>query len=139
VLVQLAQSDAQILSCFPVMLQLRPFLEMTDFVKRVREQMLAGYQLAFLTTANRVVAVAGFRISQNLAYGKFLYVDDLVVDETERSHGYGEQLFNWLIKYAKQNHCQQLTLDSGVQRFEAHRFYLRHRMKIASHHFSLDL
>jgi GNAT superfamily N-acetyltransferase len=137
--VQLAETNAQILACFPVILQLRPFLEITDFVKRVREQMLAGYQLAFLATDNRVVAVAGFRISQNLAYGKFLYVDDLVVDETERSHGYGEQLFNWLIEYAKQNHCQQLHLDSGVQRFDAHRFYLRHRMKIASHHFSLDL
>jgi ribosomal protein S18 acetylase RimI-like enzyme len=54
--------------------------------------MLAGYQLAFLATDNRVVAVAGFRISQNLAYGKFLYVDDLVVDETARSHGYGKFL-----------------------------------------------
>jgi GNAT superfamily N-acetyltransferase len=139
VLVQLAQSDAQILACFPVMLQLRPFLEITDFVKRVREQMLAGYQLAFITTDNRVVAVAGFRIAQNLASGKFLYVDDLIVDNIERSQGYGKQLFNWLVEYAKQNSCQQLHLDSGVQRFEAHRFYLRHRMKIASHHFLLDL
>lgn len=137
--VQLAQSDAQILACFPVMLQLRPFLEIADFVKRVREQMLAGYQLAFFAIDNRVVAVAGLRISQNLAWGKFLYVDDLIVDETERSHGYGKQLFNWLIQYAKQNHCQQLHLDSGVQRFDAHRFYLRHRMKIASHHFLLEL
>ncbi|MGZ5001726.1 MAG: GNAT family N-acetyltransferase, partial [Chthoniobacterales bacterium] len=30
-------------------------------------------------------------------------------------------------------------LDSGVQRFDAHRFYLMKRMKISSHHFSLEL
>jgi hypothetical protein len=30
-------------------------------------------------------------------------------------------------------------LDSGVQRFGAHRFYLRRRMDITSHHFALDL
>jgi hypothetical protein len=30
-------------------------------------------------------------------------------------------------------------LDSGVQRFGAHRFYLRRRMNITSHHFAIDL
>ncbi|MGX1791676.1 hypothetical protein ACWIDW_01820 [Microbacterium sp. NPDC055312] len=32
--------------------------------------------------------------------------------------------------------CRQLDLDSGVQRFDAHRFYLRERMNIDAHHFS---
>jgi coproporphyrinogen III oxidase len=33
----------------------------------------------------------------------------------------------------------ELHLDSGVQRFDAHRFYLRHRMAIVGHHFALPL
>ena len=28
---------------------------------------------------------------------------------------------------------------TGVQRFAAHRFYLQQRMRIASHHFALEL
>jgi hypothetical protein len=32
-----------------------------------------------------------------------------------------------------------LDLDSGVTRFDAHRFYLRERMHIQSHHFALAL
>jgi GNAT superfamily N-acetyltransferase len=74
-----------------------------------------------------------------LAWGQFLYVYDLVVDEAERSKGYGQKLLTWLIEFAQHHNCQQLHLDSGVQRFDAHRFYLQQRMNITSHHFSTNL
>jgi GNAT superfamily N-acetyltransferase len=78
-------------------------------------------------------------ISESLAWGKFLYIDDLVSKSGDRSKGYGGELFDWLIDYARAENCQQLTLDSGVQRFAAHRFYLRRRMEITSHHFTIKL
>jgi hypothetical protein len=145
--IQLAESDAQILSCFPTLSQLRPHLELDQFLDQVRRQQQQGYQLVYIDVEGRSVAVAGFRVLENLFAGKFMYVDDLVVDEEVRplrylrssAKRYGQIVFNWLIAYAKQQDCQQLHLDSGVQRFDAHRFYLRQRMKIASHHFSLDL
>ncbi len=137
--IQLAESDSQISGCFLVMSQLRPHLEQVKFVEQVRYQMKEGYQLAFLQVEGQTVAVAGFRISTCLASGKFLYIDDLVADELTRSQGYGQQLFQWLIKYAKNHNCEHLSLDSGVQRFKAHRFYLIQRMSITSHHFSIEL
>lgn len=121
------------------MAQLRPHLRLENFVEQVQRQSQSGYQLASLKREDRVVAVAGFIISECLAWGKYLYVYDLAVDETVRSKGYGQELFEWLIKFAKNRDCTQLELDSGVQRFEAHRFYLRQRMSIKSHHFSLTL
>ncbi|NJK48801.1 GNAT family N-acetyltransferase [Candidatus Gracilibacteria bacterium] len=138
-LIELAESDLQILNCFAVISQLRPHLERVSFVARVRHQMEMGYQLAFLETDNRTFAVAGFRISECLAWGKFLYVDDLIVDEVARSRGWGHHLFQWLIEYAKHHQCEQLHLDSGVQRFDAHRFYFQQRMSITSHHFAMKL
>ena len=81
--------------------------------------------------------MAGIRVMENLAWGKFLYVDDLVTASAARSQGYGDKLFDWLLDYARAGGCEQLHLDSGVQRFEAHRFYLRKRMSISSHHFSM--
>ncbi|MCW5313957.1 GNAT family N-acetyltransferase [Nostoc sp. KVJ3] len=137
--IQLAKFDFQILGCFPIILQLRPHLEEAKFIEQVRYQMKEGYQLAFLELEEQAVAVAGFRISTCLASGKFLYIDDLVVDELKRSQGYGKQLFQWLIEYAKNHGCEHLSLDSGVQRFAAHRFYLMERMSITSHHFSMKL
>jgi GNAT superfamily N-acetyltransferase len=137
--IQLAESDTQILSCFPTLSQLRPHLEQDQFLDQVHRQQKQGYQIVFIEVENRAVAVAGFRVSENLFAGRFMYVDDLVVDEKVRSQQHGQNLFNWLIAYAKQQGCVQLDLDSGVQRFAAHRFYLRQRMNIVSHHFSLGL
>ena len=137
--VRLAETDDEIRSCFPVMSQLRPHLAAEDFVPRVRRQQVSGYRLAFLEDAGRVAAVAGFRLLENLAWGRFLYVDDLVTDADSRSAGHGERLLAWLVAEAERNGCDGFHLDSGVQRFGAHRFYLRHRMDITSHHFARKL
>jgi hypothetical protein len=62
---------------------LRPAHEDLDaFVERIdRQQRPEGYRLvgAFTTDGGRAaaVAVAGFRTGHNLAWGHFLYVDDL--------------------------------------------------------------
>jgi GNAT superfamily N-acetyltransferase len=137
--IQLNASDSQILECFPILAQLRPHLIQESFVEQVQRQSQNGYQLASLKQEGQVLAVAGFGISECLAWGKYLYVYDLAVDEAVRSKGYGQELFEWLIEFAKHRDCSQLELDSGVQRFDAHRFYLRQRMSITSHHFSLGL
>jgi GNAT superfamily N-acetyltransferase len=127
------------MKCFAILSQLRPHLKQENFLTQVQRQQQQGYQLAFLDREDQTIAVAGFRISECLAWGQHLYVYDLVVKETERSQGYGQQLFEWLIEFAKLHNCQQLHLDSGVQRFAAHRFYLQQQMHISSHHFSFLL
>lgn len=138
--IRTADTDADIQRCHPVMAELRPHIPESDFVARVRrQQQESGYRLVFREDASRVQAVAGFRIAEFLAWGRILYVDDLVTAEAARSHGHGEALFAWLVAHARAAGCAQLHLDSGVQRFGAHRFYLRQRMDITSHHFALKL
>jgi GNAT superfamily N-acetyltransferase len=137
--VAIAQSRKEILRCYPVMAQLRPHLSESDFLERVERQAREGYALAFAEDAGRVVSVAGFRLANSLAWGRFLYVDDLVTDERERSKGYGRELIAWLIEHAKASACDQFHLDSGVQRFGAHRFYLKTGMDITCHHFGMKL
>jgi GNAT superfamily N-acetyltransferase len=138
--ISIASSIQEITDCFPVVRELRSHLELTSFITQVqRQQQQFNYQLVYLQVDRTIQAVAGFRISESLAWGKFLYVDDLVSKSDDRSKGYGGELFNWLIDYARTENCQQLTLDSGVQRFAAHRFYLRQRMEITSHHFTIKL
>jgi len=137
--IALAKTDAEIQSCFVVMAQLRPHLVEAEFVERVRRQQHEGFELAFLMEQKQVKSLAGFRVGNNLAWGKFLYVDDLVTAEDSRSRGYGQKLFDWLLREARKRNCDQLHLDSGVQRFGAHRFYLARRMDITCHHFALKL
>ncbi|HXT11466.1 MAG TPA: GNAT family N-acetyltransferase [Candidatus Angelobacter sp.] len=137
--ISLATNHKDIQRCFPVMAQLRPHLKETEFVERVKRQQEAGYHLAFLAEKIIVKAVAGYRFSESLSWGRFMYVDDLVTAEDSRSQGHGQKLFRWLIGQARGHKCDQLHLDSGVQRFGAHRFYLASRMDIIAHHFAMKL
>ena len=136
----LAETDDQITRCYPVMAELRPHIAEGAFVPQVRRQMDDdGYELAYVETGDGVRAVAGYRFGECLAWGSFLYVDDLVTMASARSAGHGGALLDWLFERARVRHCDELHLDSGVQRFAAHRFYLRKRMDITSHHFAIRL
>ena len=124
--------------CHEVMRELRPhFANRKKFVEQVGRQQREGYLLAFVEADGEVRAVAGYRFLQSLYSGRFLYVDDLVTRAADRSSGYGGKLLDWLVQQARKNNCANLELDSGVQRFDAHRFYFAKRMKISSYHFAL--
>jgi GNAT superfamily N-acetyltransferase len=122
------------------MVQLRPHLDEKTFCDQVERQFeTQQYHLAALESEGVIVAVAGYRHLENLVYGQHLYVDDLITDEAQRGRGFGGQLFDWLVEEARREGCRALHLDSGVQRFAAHRFYLGKRMEITSRHFGLAL
>jgi len=136
----LATTDEEINECYEVMSQLRTHIAREDFLPRVRRQMDDfDFRLAYLKDEGEVKAVAGIRVSEWLHRGKYLEIDDLVAKDGERSKGYGGILFDWIVDLARTEQCNHVRLLSGVQRFEAHRFYLRKRMNIEAHYFSLDI
>ena len=137
--IQLATDPIHIKRCAPVLRELRTFLTEDQIIDRVQQQMTDGYRLAYIEAADIVASVAGYRILCNLTYGKFLYVDDLVTRADRKRAGYAGQLLEWLCEHARDQGCSFFILDSGVQRFEAHRFYLAHRMDITAHHFARKL
>lgn len=133
-------SDEETAATFPVIRQLRPHLEEGEYVGRIGRMRGEGYRLAaVLDDRGRVRCVAGFRVHEFLYTGRHLYVDDLVTDESARSGGHGKRMLDWLASQAKRSGCEQLHLDSGVQRAEAHRFYFREGMRISSYHFVKEL
>ncbi|WP_394174604.1 GNAT family N-acetyltransferase [Thalassotalea litorea] len=119
-----------------LMLMLRPQYSVDSLILAMKDQMQSGYQLGVLIEDNKPVTLAGFNISHKLAWKKHIYLDDLVTDESERGKGYGQKMLNWLQEFALEHGCEQLHLDSGVQRFAAHKLYLNQGYNIASHHFS---
>lgn len=135
-----ATTDDAIAACFPVMVQLRPHLAPESFVARVRQQEAQGYRLvALFDDSGTVRACAGYRFLHQLSQGHVLYVDDLVTDAATRSRGYGQALLRWLERAGREEGCDQLHLDSGSQRHDAHRFYFRERMHIYAYHFARAL
>jgi len=139
-LTDLPPGDERWDGALPVLRELRPHLNAESF----REIYAEGHQQGLRFTAaydedGRCVGVAGWRLVARTFTTRDLYVDDLVTTESGRSRGVGSALLGLLEDRARAAGCSSLHLDSGVQRFEAHRFYLRERMAITSHHFSKEL
>lgn len=137
--IQLATTPEEITACFAVISELRSHLSLEGFIALVeRMQKNHGYALAYLND-DGIKAVAGIRIAEWLYTGKYLEIDDLITTAAERSKGYGAMLFDWVADYAREQECAQLRLVSGVQRADAHRFYLNKGMKFEAKYFSLNL
>jgi GNAT superfamily N-acetyltransferase len=138
--IRTATTESEIRACYPAMHELRPHLSEEAFVSQVQRQMQNhGYVLVYIAAEGEVTAAAGYRIAEFLAWGKACYLDDLVTRESARKHGYGGMLLDWLMNKAEALGCRQFHLDSGVQRHDAHRLYLGHKMQITSHHFAKAL
>jgi GNAT superfamily N-acetyltransferase len=102
-----------------------------------------GYRLSgiFRDDEASALAVAGFREVTALAWGHYLYVDDLSTLPAERGAGHADRLMTWLCGEGRRLSCESLHLDSGVDldRAPAHRLYMRHKLRISCHHFQRDL
>ncbi|HEX4293828.1 MAG TPA: GNAT family N-acetyltransferase [Rhizomicrobium sp.] len=140
-IVKEALTDADIVHLYPAMRELRPHIKTADeFLARVRRQQAgSGWRLIYVEDAGTAVAAAGFRISEWLAWGKALYVDDLICLESHRGRGFAEALMRWMEETARTQGCAQFHLDSGTHRLAAHRFYHRLKLAITSFHFQKTL
>lgn len=125
--------------CFATMAQLRTGLTEERFVAQVVRQQQTGYVLTYGSLEGQVAVVAGWRLRENLVLGQHAYVDDLVTDDAHRGQGYGAAMLEHIAERARAVGCTELLLDSGVQRHEAHRFYLRDRFDIRGYLFVKSL
>lgn len=126
-------------SILPVMAELRTELSEVSMATQIRRQLAVGYEMIAALDDGQVVAVCGFTTGEKLAWGKHIYIDDLVTVSSHQGRGAGKLLLDTVVDLARERGCQSVHLDSGVQRFDAHRFYLKNQFFIASHHFALTL
>lgn len=135
-IVELEPGDLRVGAAAEVMRELRTHLDAGEIAARFERQHAEGYRLAAAFDGEECVAVAGYRLLENLASGRFLYIDDLVTAGHRCSQRFGERLDEYLAGVARAGGCESVQLDSGVQRTEAHRFYERRGYSIVSHHFA---
>lgn len=118
--------------------QLRPQLP-SDYAAKMQRVFAQGGRMVLAAEGERVLGIAVWRCFENTHQGVQVYVDDLITDDAERSRGVGRALIEWLTARAQMLSAAALCLDSGTQRKDAHRFYLRERFEIASFHFNKSL
>lgn len=138
--IKLAMTDEDILLCFPAYKELRPHLhDKGKFVIQVKNQQNAGFKLNFIKDIDTAAACIGYRVLDTLAWGKIIYIDDLITRELGRGKGYANLLLQYVEEQAKQLACNEIHLDTGYQRYDAHRLYLKNGFKMICHHLSKSI
>lgn len=139
-LVDLEPGDPRLAAdVLPVLRQLRPHLTAASFAAVYEQGYAQGLRFMAAYVDGQCAGVAGWRIVANTSALLKLYVDDLVTTEASRSQGVGRELLTELATRAQAAGCKVLDLDSGVQRADAHRFYMREGLTISSFHFARSL
>ena len=138
-LVDLEPGDDRLDEAVDVLRELRPHLTAASFAAVYAEGHSQGLRFTVAYDGGRCVGVAGWRIVATAASLRKLYVDDLVTTAAHRSTGVGRALLDALAQRAEAAGCTALDLDSGVQRADAHRFYMREGLTISSFHFARGL
>jgi ribosomal protein S18 acetylase RimI-like enzyme len=134
------ETAAEIAAGFPVMVQLRSHLADADeLVARVTRQSQQGYRLLAAWRDGVPVALAGYRLAENLIHGKFIYVDDLVAAEAERRGGLGARLLDEVAELGRARGCTRLVLDTALDNVLAHRFYYRQGLLARALRFSREI
>jgi GNAT superfamily N-acetyltransferase len=110
-----------------------------EYEAKMKRVFAGGARMCVAVDGKDVAGVAVYRMHENTFYGKQLYVDDLITDEARRSSGVGRALLGYLEQKARAAGFDNLTLDSGTQRLQAHKFYFREGMAVTSFHFMKKL
>ena len=98
-------------------------------------------RLLVLELDGRIIGSAVLIIMPNLSNRArpWAQVENVVVDESMRSRGYGEQVMRYAIDAARDAGCYKLVLTSNKERADAHRFYRRLGFKVSHEAFRFNL
>nr|WP_314563142.1 GNAT family N-acetyltransferase [uncultured Pseudomonas sp.] len=125
------------LASLTLMRILRPHLDDAErYQAQLQRQAAQGYRLLAALEEGEVVGLAGYRELENLLYGRFLYVDDLVVQPARQRDGLGYRLLAAVRSEALDRGCSHLILDTGLHMPLAQRFYFRQGLLARGLHFA---
>lgn len=128
--------EADLHDAFELMRELRPHLtERAAFLAQMARQFEQHYRMLGAWFGTELVGLAGFRTLENLLYGQFVYVDDLVVAQAWRQNGVGAQLLDSVRREAAREGSAHLVLDTGLHMPLAQRFYFREGLLAKGMHF----
>ncbi|EJM71814.1 acetyltransferase (GNAT) family protein [Pseudomonas sp. GM49] len=125
---------------FDLMRVLRPHVaNPATYVGQLVRQTEQGYRLLAAWDGEQAVGLAGYRELENLLYGRFIYVDDLVVRPDLQRSSLGARLLTAVREEAVQRGCAHFVLDTGLHMPLAQRFYFRQGLLAHGMHFTQNL
>lgn len=73
---------------------------------------------------NKIIDVFGLWFMTRHYVGTSCEPDHVYIDEEQRGKGVGKKVFEWIYIYAKNKGCEASELNSYVENYPSHKFYL---------------
>ncbi len=123
-------SDLQ--AAFDLIMELAIYEKGEDQVKNSVEEMQVDgfgpnsvFEYFVCEREDDIIGIAIYYFRYSTWKGRTLYLEDLVVRESERGYGAGKKLFDAIVKEAKATNCKQVTWQVLDWNEPAIRFYKR--------------
>jgi len=119
---------------------LNPTIEMDTLKKRQTEMFQMGNFVCFGLYYNEdLIGISGGWITVRLYSGKQLEIDNFIIDPKIHSKGYGQQFLKAMEKWALDQNCETVELNTYVQNSGSHKFYFRNNFSILGYHFQKSI
>ncbi|MDG1332536.1 MAG: GNAT family N-acetyltransferase [Crocinitomicaceae bacterium] len=117
------KSKEEMLSAFEILLEVYPNLTLEEYSNELDIMLPHNYGQVVVMDGDIIAGLTGYWIGSKLWCGKYMELDNVVVAEAYRRKGVGKMLFDHMEKWAKEEKCTMLALDSYTTNFKAHRFF----------------
>ena len=132
-------AESELAAILPLIEILNPDTSRAVLALRLEEMRDNGYRCAGAFVDRRCVGVAGMWFGTRFWCGRYVDIDNVVVDPAWRSHGIGQALLDWVEDYARRQGCEKAVLDAYVTNDRARAFYMHRGYRVIGFHFDKDL
>ena len=115
--------------------QLTPSLTTAEYRSLLEAMIPHRYAMLAAFEGDACLGLSGYWIGHKLYCGRYLEIDNFVVDAKHRSRGIGQLLVDELIRIAQREGCMNVMLDAYLENTAGHRFYERHGFVKRGYHF----
>jgi len=103
--------------------------------ERFNQMFSQNYTCYGIFDKNKIIGVFGIWEMTRHYAGKMYEVDHIVIAEEYRGKGIGKQLFSFIDELARKNKAATVELNTYVENFRSHKFYMNEGYVIRGYHF----
>lgn len=113
----------EMLAQIRTMQHLYPKLTLEKYQSYLQQMIPHNYKQVAVFDGNDCVGLSGFWSGTKLWCGKYIELDNFIVDPNHRSKGIGKLITDYIDIKAAETGCTNIVLDAFTTNFAAHRFY----------------
>ncbi len=104
-------------------------------MQRFSEMFKQNYECHGIYLDGELVGIFGLWFMTRHYAGRSCEPDHVYIDEKHRNKGIGKKLFEFIYEYAGRRGCETIELNSYVNNYRSHKFYLNEGFEIKGYHF----